>query len=291
MKNITYNFKSFFFEIEYDIVLESDIISTIYPTSIYYKNDENAKTPAQIKFKIIRSSKSEDEFIIYKDQQKVFCCEDKESALSQLEWIVTNSVLEKSSSFLHLHAGGIVNDNKKAMLIIAERGTGKSSIVTGLLLKGFKCLSDDVILIDTDSENFHFFPRAFKISADLYKYLPELNNKLDLKVTNTIAENRSRRVNPEKICRKPFSNTSEIGWIIFLTNNGSIGCKLRPVGQIEAFGLFLRGTFNINDHGYEGINTIANIIEGSICYEMNRGNLNEAISLLSNLMFNDEQGE
>lgn len=67
-----------------------------------------------------------------------------------------------------------------------------------------------------DSENFHFFPRAFKISADLCNHLPELYNKLDLKVTNMIAENWSRRVNPEEICRKPFSNTSEIGWIIFL---------------------------------------------------------------------------
>lgn len=284
MKNIKYNFKSFSFEIESDIDLESDIISTIYPTAINYKNDENAENPAQIKFKIIKSSKSEDEFIIYKDQEKVFCCEDKKSALSQLEWIVTISVLEKSSSFLHLHAGGIINDNKKAMLIVADHGTGKTSIVIGLLLKGFKCLSDDVVLIDTDSDNLHFFPRAFKISADLCKYLPELYNKLDLNVTNKIAENRSRRVNPEKICRKPFSNTSEIGWIIFLTDNGSTGCKLRSVGQIEAFGLFLRGTFNMNDHGYKGIDTIANIIESSICYEMNRGNLNEAISLLSNLM-------
>ena len=288
MKNIKikYNFKSLFFEIESDADLESDITSTIYPTAISYNNDES---PAQIKFKIIKSSKSEGEFIIYKDQQKVLSSGGKGAALLQLEWIVTIAVLEKSSSFLHLHAGGIINDNKKAMLIVADHGTGKSSIVIGLMLNGFKCLADDVILIDTDSDNFHFFPRAFKIGGDIYKFLPELYNKLDLKLTNTITENPFRRVNPERICTKPFSNTSEIGWIIFLTNNGSTECKLRPVGQIEAFGLFLQGTFNINDHGYKGIDTIANIIESAICYEMDRGNLNEAISLLSNLMINKEK--
>lgn len=282
MKTIKYNFKSLFFEIESDVDLESDIISTIFPTSVNFNNPEN---PAQIKFKIIKPSKSEDEFLIYKDQQKVLCCKGRRFALSQLEWIITTSVLEKSSSFLQLHAGGIINDNKKAMLIVATHGTGKSSIVTGLLLKGYKCLSDDIILIDTVSDDFHSFPRAFKIGGNLYNFLPEL---LDLKVTNTIAENRSRRVNPERICRKPFSNTSEIGWIIFLTNNGSTECKLRPVGQIEAFSLFLQGTMNINYHGYKGIDTIANIIESAICYEMDRGNLNEAVSLLSDLMINRE---
>ncbi len=286
MKNIKYNFKSFFFEIESDIDLESDIISTIYPTAINHNNDENVKNPAQIKFKILKTY--EDEFIIYKDEEKVFSCDKKNLALSKLEWIVTVSIQEKLSSFLHLHAGGIVTDNNKAMLIVADHGIGKSSIVIGLLLKGFKCLSDDIILVDTESLSFHCFPRAFKINTNLYKYLPELCNKTDLKTTITTDGNQTRRINPEKICSSPFSNSSEIRWTIFLTDNGSTVCNLRQIGQIEAFGLFIRGTFNINDHGYKGIDTITNIIEGSKCYLMNRGNLNDSISLLSNLLINEE---
>ncbi len=279
MKTIKYKFKSILFEIESDIDLESDIIKGIYPTSVNYSNDENH---AQIKFKIIKTTKSEDEFIIYEDQQEVFRCGSKRAAMSKLEWLITGSIMKALSPFLQLHAGGIVNDNKKSMLIVADHGTGKTSIVTGLLLKGFKCLSDDVILIDIDSEEIHFFPRVIRIGTDLPWYLPELNNKLD--VSNTIAGKKTIRFNPERICRDPFSNASEVGWIIFLTNNESTECKLRPIGQIEAFSRFRSRTINLYDHGYKGIDRIAGIIEGSICYEMDRGNLNEAISLLSGLM-------
>ncbi len=289
MKNIKYNFKSFSFEIQSDIGLESDIKNEILPASVDYKNDEDAENPAQIIFKIIKSAKYEDEFTIFKDQEKVCSYDNKDSALFGLEWIVTCSVLEQSRSFLQLHAGGIVNDNNKAMLIIADHGIGKSSLVIGLLLKGYKCLSDDIVLIDTDSGDLHFFPRAFKISADLFRYLPELKKRIDLKTINALDENMFKRVNPERICRKPFSNSSTIGWTIFLTNNGSTECRLRKVGQIGAFELLLRGAFNMHDYGYEGIDTIANIIESSSCYEMNRGNLNEAVSLLSNLMVNKER--
>ncbi len=281
MKTIKYKFKSVFFEIESDIDLESDIISVVLPAAVDYSNAENR---AQIKFKIIKTTKSEDEFIIYKDQQEAFCCGSKRSAISSLEWLVTTSILNIIlSPFLLLHAGGIVNNNKKAMLIVAAAEAGKSSTVTGLLLKGFKCLSDDVVLIDTDSEDVHFVPRSFKISKDLHRHLPELNNKLDVTNTTTVEE-QYIRFNPERICRDPFSNASEVGWIIFLTNNGSAGCKLRPVGQIEALRLFFQETLNIEDHGYKCIDRIASIIEGSVCYEMNRGNLDETISLLSDLM-------
>ncbi len=280
MKTIKYKFKSVFFEIESDIDLESDIISVVLPAAVDYSNAENR---AQIKFKIIKTTKSEDEFIIYKDQQESFRCKRRRSAIRHLEYLVTSSILELLRPFLILHAGGIVNDNKKAMLIVAAAEAGKSSTVTGLLLKGFKCLSDDVVLIDTDSEDVHFVPRSFKISKDLHRHLPELSNKLDVTNTTTVEE-QYIRFNPERICRDPFSNASEVGWIIFLTKNGSTGCKLRPVGQIEALRLFSQETLNIRDHGYKGIDRIASIIEGSVCYEMNRGNLNETISLLSDLM-------
>lgn len=288
MKNIKYNFKSFSFAIESDNDLESDILSEIYPALIDYKNEEDTDISTQIKFKIIKPSKPERKFIIYKDQEKVFSCDDKDSALSQLERIVTGSILEQSRSFLQLHAAGVVNDNK-AMLIIAGHGIGKTSIVTSFLLKGFRCLSDDIILIDSDYGNLHCFPRALKISADLFRFLPELNDKIDLKTINTTNGNQFRRINPERICKEPFSDSSKIGWLIFLKNNGSADCKLRQIGQTEAFTLFIQGTFNIKDHGHEGIETIASMLENSSCYVMDRGNLNEATKLLSNLMINKDK--
>lgn len=283
MEIITYNFNSFFIAIESDIDLVSDILGQIYPAAVVSKKGAGYGEKTDIQFRVVKSSGHEKKYTIYDCQREMFSSKQKDSVLSELEWLFTNAVLSHLSFFLQLHAGGVVVNNR-AMLIVADHGTGKTTLVSSLLLKGYKCLSDDIILVDPDSGHFHSFLRAFKISSRLTGYIAERQNKTFMKVTD---KKKFCRINPEKISKDLFSNASKAGWIIFLKKNRSAECKLRPIGQCEAFTSLLQNSFNMEDHGYKGIETIANMVESSRCYEMNRGNVEEATELLSNMLIND----
>jgi hypothetical protein len=53
----------------------------------------------------------------------------------------------RSLGFYSLHAAGLVSRDGRGVLVVAQSGGGKSTLSLGLLVRGWRCLSDDALLL------------------------------------------------------------------------------------------------------------------------------------------------
>lgn len=79
-----------------------------------------------------------------------------------------------------LHASAVLRDGK-AMLVLGNSGSGKTTICTSLLERGFSLLSDDLTIIDLSTEPLYIIPflTFAHVNRDSLRFLPSLVKELD----------------------------------------------------------------------------------------------------------------
>lgn len=97
-------------------------------------------------------------------------------ALSQLFAHVQMRMSERTGDFLLVHAGAVVTPEGAGVLLPADAGSGKTTLVTGLVRAGFGFLSDDVGVIDTQTRRLHPFPRAISLKEGSLAVFPEFRD-------------------------------------------------------------------------------------------------------------------
>ena len=275
-----YQIHAFEFSLQSDGPVDNMLKDQIYPTSMQVLDpgtqDHSPRAPGH-HFQIKRT---ENDFVLSFNDRSFFSSQSVEATYSELEWTITNAALEHLSRYLQLHAGGIVINND-ALLIVAEHGFGKTSLVTAMMLRGGRPLSDDIILIDLDSQQLKPFPRAFKMSAFHRQAFPELST-----IFEPIDFSRSEcvRVNPERFCGVSFAREGSCEFIVFLENERRDAPQLTPIGQADAFARLLQATCNFKGHGEAGVETLSKMVEHATCLVLQSGPVKVTSELLQRLL-------
>lgn len=81
-------------------------------------------------------------------------------------YVISNVMIQRK--YVPLHGSGISRGDN-GFLVIGESGAGKSSLTTGLIDRGFKLLTDDVIVLDNIKSSYFVLPSFFeqKLSTSL----------------------------------------------------------------------------------------------------------------------------
>ncbi|MBI4377721.1 MAG: hypothetical protein HY578_01345, partial [Nitrospinae bacterium] len=85
--------------------------------------------------------------------------------ISFVEWSIIDNALEKMEGFYQVHGGAVVKDNR-GIILPAAPGSGKTMLTVGLSMNGFQCLSDDIVLIESQSLKINPFPRNIFITEE-----------------------------------------------------------------------------------------------------------------------------
>ena len=96
--------------------------------------------------------------------------------VSHLEWTLIDAALG-SAPYLGLHAGAVTH-NGRTLLLPGRSGAGKTSLVLGLLLRGWRLLSDEASLVCPDTSAIRGFPRSLYVKSrttDLFRPLDRCN--------------------------------------------------------------------------------------------------------------------
>jgi hypothetical protein len=94
--------------------------------------------------------------------------------LDRMFWHINERALEDNDDHLLIHAGAVVDQSGRAILLPADSGSGKTTVVTGLLKRGFRYLSDEAAALDPETFLIHPFAKPLSIKSGTQALFPDL---------------------------------------------------------------------------------------------------------------------
>lgn len=205
-------------------------------------------------------------------------------AIAMLEWGLNWCVAAHCHQYLIIHAAVIEKDGKSAMLP-APPGSGKSTLCTGLVMRGWRLLSDELALYDMASGLVYGMSRPINLknqSIDVIKqFAPAAVMTASMPDTTkgTVA-----------LVRPPLTSVLRAGepvlptWIVLPNYSPGIASELARHSRARTFMLIAEQSFNYDIQGQRGFEAIGRLVDRSQCYQFTYSQLDDAERIFDALL-------
>ena len=225
--------------------------------------------------------KTENSFALYENNKQLIVTQKPDQILEELEWAVLIGILSYHRKYIQIHASGL-SRNGKGLLLSGPSGSGKTTLALNMLLDGWSCLSDEVILIDPGKIMILPLPRCFHVDDRTLELIPDIiaEDEEDVFKDNS----GKRRFDPYRIRKDWAAEPSSPEWIVFLNNDIKNENRLVRIGETEALSLLIGQTINLAEHGEKGLQFLINLVHRCECYILNAGDLHGVSNTLTGLV-------
>ena len=100
------------------------------------------------------------------------------SALRHLFWDVNRNVVERTRDLLLFHASA-VEHRGRAVVFPAPMGSGKTTLVSGLLQRGARYVTDEAVALDPSDLKIRPYPKPLSIESGSWDVLSDLRPRVD----------------------------------------------------------------------------------------------------------------
>lgn len=150
------------------------------------------------------------------------------------------SILLMQRGIFPLH-GSTINLNNKGLIIVGDCGSGKSSLASGFVKEGWKIVSDDVSLINTDMKVPHVFP-----SYPSQKIWENTAKKFDIDITNAVKIiNRDKKYYIDDETRF-LNKTSPISAVVEIEPCECEEVSIERTNSSQALSILIKNTFRFD---------------------------------------------
>jgi len=207
----------------------------------------------------------------------------RDQAFPMLEWGLNWCVSTQAHQYLIIHAA-VVEKNGLAAILPAPPGSGKSTLAAGLVLSGWRLLSDELTLIDRRTGLIQPLPRPVSLknqSIDVIRqFAPDahINRASHDTVKGTVAHMRPPR---DSVRRQ--HETARPGWVIFPKWEAGAAATLTPRSQAQTFMFLAQNAFNYSHLGADGFRVGTALIDQTDCYDFHYSALDEAVATFDRL--------
>ena len=207
----------------------------------------------------------------------------RDQAFPMLEWGLNWCVSTQAHHYLIIHAA-VVEKNGLAAILPAPPGSGKSTLTAGLVLSGWRLLSDELTLIDRKTGLIQPLPRPVSLknqSIDVIRQFdPEafINRASHDTIKGTVAHMRPPR---DSVLRQ--HEMARPGWVIFPKWVAGAPATLTPRSQAQTFMFLAQNAFNYSHLGADGFRVGTALIDQAACYDFHYSQLHEAIATFNHL--------
>jgi HprK-related kinase A len=204
-------------------------------------------------------------------------------AYPMLEWGLNWCVSMHAHHYLVIHAA-VVEKNGGAAILPAPPGSGKSTLTAGLVLSGWRLLSDELALVDRRSGMIHPLPRPVSLknaSIPLIRaFSPEafINRPSHDTAKGTVAHMR-----PPKESVRRQHEPARPAWVIFPRWIAGATTALTPRSPAQTFMFLAQNAFNYSHLGADGFRTGTRLIDEVACYDFAYSRLDEAVRTFDRL--------
>jgi len=206
-----------------------------------------------------------------------------EQAFPMFEWGLNWCVSSYAHRYLIIHAAVVEKDGFAAILP-APPGSGKSTLCAALINRGWRLLSDELTLVRIDDGKIVPLPRPVSLknaSIDIIgDYVPQgiFSRRIMDTMKGTIAH-----LKPPLDSVVRATEVAQPSWIIFPKYQPNTPVRLQAMPQSRAFMQVAENAFNYSTLGSRGFETLAKLIDASVCYEFTYSVLDDAIETFAAL--------
>ncbi len=195
-------------------------------------------------------------------------------------WHVNAESARRTGDFVLVHAGAIASPGGSGVLIPGASGTGKSTLVAGLLHEGFAYYSDEAAAIDPISRRLHSYPKAItlknRIVFDTYADLPMAQTRPDF------VSGRWYIV-PSQIREEVYGPPTDVRFVILSRFEPGAETTVARVGRAEAAMALGRNVINIGRYRARVLPLLADLVKSAQCYSLQSGDLEEAVAAIKSV--------
>jgi hypothetical protein len=197
--------------------------------------------------------------------------------LYQLMAQVQMRMSERTKNHLLIHAGSVVTPARKGVLLPADKGSGKSTLVAGLVRSGFGFLSDEIGVLDPASGRLHPFPRPISLKEGSLPVFPELISPED----GSLYAAPRGYVRASKIRPGSMGGPCDVRFVIVPKYKDGSTTRLTPLSQAEtAKELWVNG-INIAHFGSRALPVLTELVRRARGYRLVSGDLEEAVNVVN----------
>ena len=206
-----------------------------------------------------------------------------DQAFPMLEWGLNWCVSSHANRYLIIHAA-VVEKGGHAAILPAPPGSGKSTLCAALVNRGWRLLSDELALVRVSDGKIIPLPRPVSLKNEsidiIQQYEPGavISRKVSDTMKGTVAH---MKVPTDSVTRA--AETARAAWVIFPKYQAGAAARLEALPQARAFMRIADNAFNYSLLGVKGFETMAGLIDASLCYDFTYSVLDEAIETFAAL--------
>lgn len=206
-----------------------------------------------------------------------------QQALAMLEWGMNWCIYNHAHHLMVLH-GAVLERNGRAMILPAPSGSGKSTLCAAMMHRGWRLLSDELILIDPDGGRVQPLCRPVSLKNQsiplISAFAPEAV------ITTPIADTAKGSVahlrpGGDSVARA--GESAPVRWAVFPRYTPDSQTQLTGVPRAETFMTLVDNAFNYSLLAERGFDTLADVVEGLDGYQLVYSDLEHAIDTLNQL--------
>jgi HprK-related kinase A len=206
-----------------------------------------------------------------------------DQAYPMLEWGLNWCISMHAHHYLIIHAA-VVEKNGRVAILPAPPGSGKSTLTAGLVLSGWRLLSDELTLIDRTTGLIQPLPRPVSLKNQSIEVIRQFDagafiNRASLDTAKgTVAHMR-----PPKDSVQRQHEPARPAWVIFPKWEAGAATQLISRSKAETFMFLAQNAFNYSHLGADGFRVGTALIEQVECYDFRYSRLQEAVAAFDRL--------
>jgi len=207
----------------------------------------------------------------------------RSQAFPMLEWGLNWCVSTQAHHYLILHAA-VVEKNGLAAILAAPPGSGKSTLTAGLVLSGWRLLSDELTLIEHKTGWIHAQPRPISLKNESIPLIRDFSPDAFLnRPSRDTAQGTVSYLRPPKDSVRRQHEPARPGWVIFPKWVADGETELVPRSKPQTMQALTQQAFNFNQLGREGLRVCTGLIKQTDCFDFRYSRLEEAVAVFDGL--------
>lgn len=191
-------------------------------------------------------------------------------AFSHLIFVANQQAIERTTRLVKLHAAGAVF-NDQAIVLPGPMGTGKSTLVAGLVQRGLGYITDEVVAIDPNGARVRPYPRPVSLgtppaSLGPIHWEPPVGSRRYLGASGVV---------PARALGTPVEVEVPVGLVVLPQYVASAPTHIAAITGADALASIAGHAFQVSRPGT--LRAVQQVLDGVPCFELVSGDLTEAV--------------
>jgi hypothetical protein len=211
--------------------------------------------------------------------QQLISSRNPEDVLNHLLHQIFTRMQDHPDESILIHAGSVVTPRGEGVLLPGNPGSGKTTLVAGLIRAGFGFLSDEIGIIDPRTGVLHPYPRALNFKEGTLSILPDLPQP----TIASLPPSSPRYVRAEEFRRDVMADPCEVRFVIaprYLEGSAAQVTPLSPAATVKEL---WANALHTPRSGPQALSILVDVARRARGYRLVSGDLEEAVQAINEL--------